>query len=123
MAQHTDNPNSVKANRTMRLVRAPHATEPGKLTITETKGRKTTTTDYTVELADSQIGGRAFLVHKLDETGEVVERYSVLVNGTDSRCDCAWGCYGANEKACRHVAALTVLLATGKLDAPVMTCR
>jgi hypothetical protein len=41
--------------------------------------------------------------------------YETLLDGKHSTCSCPWGTYGANKKACRHVAALSAVLAKGQL--------
>jgi hypothetical protein len=73
------------------------------------------TTFYRVEAIPSQLGGRAFQLSKADQGNGQPEAYSVLLDGARSACDCPWGVYGANKKACRHVAALTAVLAKGQL--------
>lgn len=114
-------PASKTSTRTVRLVRPPHALGPGKMSITETKGRHTTTTSYLLTMLDAA-DGAAFSCEKIGRTvnldGSVtisrVEKHSVQL-GTYPSCDCKWGVYGANKKACRHVAALLKLASLNKL--------
>jgi hypothetical protein len=72
-------------------------------------------TAYRVETIPSQLGGRAFQLSKADCGEGQPEAYSVLLDGARSTCDCPWGTFGANKKACRHVAGLSAVLARGQL--------
>ncbi len=125
MSKSTISAPDCKGNRTVRLVRAPHPTGPGKLVIVEKKGRTTTTTSYLLTYLDAK-DGAAFQVAKIGRTvnldGSVtisaVEKYHVQL-GTYPTCSCPWGIYGANKKPCRHVSALLLLGQLGKLNAPV----
>lgn len=126
------NPNaaSESKSRTVRLIRPPCAVAPGKLSITETKGRKTETTVYFVTCMDSDMGGACYQLAKVGQEQQdgatvygVAEKYNVRLAGPDSSCDCPWGTYGAQKKPCRHVAALLVLAGLGKLDAPAPVCQ
>jgi hypothetical protein len=76
---------------------------------------KSKTTAYRVESIASHLGGRAFQLSKADCGDGEPATYSVLLDGAHSTCDCPWGTYGANKKACRHVAALNAVLAKGQL--------
>ncbi len=106
-------------NRSVRLERTPTAGRPGKVVIIQ-DGKATS---YFVTRLESQIGGIAFRLDKIvtqhsDEDPGVItmaigERYNVLLDGQRSTCDCKWGVYGANKKACRHVAAMLKLHAEG----------
>jgi hypothetical protein len=73
-----------------------------------------TSTAYRLEAIQSQIGGKGFKLTKADQGDGANEAYSVLVDGVNSSCDCKWGCYGKG-KACRHIAALQMLVTTNRI--------
>src|SRR5690348_5188116 len=73
------------------------------------------TTFYGVESIKSQLGGRGFQLSKADDGDGEPAEYETLIDGKHSTCSCPWGTYGANKKPCRHVAALTAVLAKGQL--------
>ena len=111
------------ANRSIRIERVPTDLRAGKVTITGPDGLATS---YIVRRIETQLGGVAFQLDKIeteydsDEPGvltmRVGERYSVLLNGRESTCDCKWGTYGGHKKPCRHVAGLLKLHAEGRLS-------
>ncbi len=113
--------------RTVRLIREPHTTSPGKFSITETRGRQVETTAYLVTCQDSTgSAGRCFTVEKIgrqvaangDIEVVVAERYATMIAGDTSTCECKWYVYGrpVNGKPCRHVAAVKRLLELGKIQ-------
>lgn len=85
------NPNAQSADnkeiRTVRLIRPPHPTQPGEMIIKQTRGQRTEEATYQITLLDSELGGRAFELVKLDDQGDPTDRYSVLVNGSESSYD------------------------------------
>ncbi len=120
-----------KVNRSVRLVRPPvPGFCRGKIVITQTKGRKVESTTYYVTPFDSDMG-RAFQLEKVGSEKaadgslvvSIVARYSILLAGDESRCDCLgqekWG----HRHPCRHIASLLAL--GSKLDspAPVQVCE
>ncbi len=121
MEKSTRSNGSVK--RTLRLVRPPHPASPGKLVLTQEVRKALVRTSYLLTCLESDLGGRAFQLAKVcterNERGDTVvsvsERYNVLLAGDRSTCDCKDATYRNRE--CKHISALTALLAQGKLDA------
>jgi len=114
---------TAPANNVSRTVRLE---SPGRLSITESEPTgKVTRTGYLFVRIPTELGGAAFTVRKIEQATapggrltsyRTTSTYNVLLlPGTRSTCDCKWGIYGANKKACRHVAGLQALIAQGKL--------
>ena len=94
-----------RKERAVRLMRCPDKAEPGAFAIVE--GRKITY--YAFREIACHIGGRGFLVHRLDE-----ERlYHVRIGSArESTCECLGFCRHAQ---CKHVQALQALVGQGLL--------
>src|SRR5262245_38597387 len=107
----------VKPERRIRLRQAPLDWTHGLLTITETRGRKTTTTDYWIDRLPSDFGTAYRLQKFFDQGGE---SYDVLLDGRQSSCECL----GFQRHGhCKHVEGLQALVAAGQLDGPEAICR
>src|SRR5262245_7443555 len=107
----------LKPRRTIRLRQAPESWVHGLLTITEERGRKTTTTDYWIDRLPSDFGTAYRLRKFLDQGGE---SYDVLLDGRHSTCECLgfqrW-------HHCKHVEGLQALVASGQLAGAEPVCQ
>src|SRR5262245_48262658 len=102
----------LNPRRTIRLRQAPESWVHGLLSLTETRGRKTTTTDYWIDWLPSDFG-TAYRLRKFQDQGG--ESYDVLLDGRHSTCECLgfqrWG-------HCKHIEGLQALVAAGQLAGP-----
>jgi len=107
----------VKPTRRICLRQAPLDWTHGLLTITETRGRKTTTTDYWIDQLPSDFGTAYRLTKFHDQGGEA---YDVLLDGQQCTCECLGF---TRWHHCKHVEGLQALVAAGQLDGPEPVCR
>ena len=73
-------------------------------------------TRYAVEEFESDFDGRAFAAIKLNDDGEGVERYDVMIGslrGEHDGCSCPDSTY--RQRACRHYLAIKALLDAGRI--------
>src|SRR3954470_22657374 len=91
-----------------RTCRLTHTSGGAALVIRQRQGTQAERFDaYFLEPIPSQMGGRAFLLHKHDCTS-----YAVNLSGTASTCDCpGFDSHGH----CKHVESLLALQQRGKL--------
>lgn len=74
------------------------------------------TIGYKLERIDCELGGTAFQLSQAHQGGEhQPEVYHVLLHGKQTSCDCAGHSFTGH---CKHVEALTALIAAGKIEAP-----
>src|SRR3954468_13339619 len=91
-----------------RTCRLTHTDGGAALVIRQRQGTQAEQVDaYFLEPIPSQMGGRAFLLHKHDCTS-----YAVCLSGTDSACDCKGF---ESHGHCKHVESLLALQQRGKL--------
>lgn len=85
------------------------------LTITQTVGRKTTVTAYSVERVGSDWGDGFRLTKHVGAADDECDAYHVNLSNEGHSCDCLGALRHGHKTPCRHVAALRVLRDLGRI--------
>src|SRR4051794_40180102 len=103
----TTSPRPKQRQPKQRTCRLTQTAGGAALVIRQRQGAQAEQVDaYFLEPIPSQMGGRAFLLHKHDCTS-----YAVNLSGTDSTCDCKGF---ESHGHCKHVESLLALQQRGK---------